>query len=469
MTQFRDDMAAEDNSAARLGKARAHVSDAQPSIVIAGAGETGLSVARHLNRLDTRFDVVDSRETPPNRHAFAELEKNRKLDVLPLCDKTLVAASEIVLSPGIPREERAVAGAIARGCSVVGDIELFARCVEGDVYGITGSNGKSTVTTMLRDILRGDGQRVVAGGNLGPPALDLLTLDVSTYVLELSSFQLESTESLRVAAGAVLNISEDHQDRYESMSSYLAAKMRLADMSQHLVVPIELVPMVPARAPETLHTFSHRLDVDADFGLVSHTGQDWLYLPSGLLMPRHELGAPGLHNVANALAACALAWTQGVNPQAMREALRKFSGLEHRCQRVIEVDGVRWINDSKATNVGATQAAIAGLAPDGPILWLAGGVGKDADFSPLAQAVVSGVRHAILFGEDAELIEGVVKDQVQTTRVSDLRAAVVKASELAQTGDSVLLSPACASFDMFKNYADRGRQFAQLVNEVVEL
>ena len=186
-------------------------------------------------------------------------------------------------------------------------------------------------------------------------------------------------------------------------------------------------------------------------------------------MPRHELGAPGLHNVANALAACALAWTQGVNPEAMREALREFSGLEHRCQRVIEVDGVRWINDSKATNVGATQAAIAGLAPDGPILWLAGGVGKVADFSPLAQAVVSGVRHAILFGEDAELIEGVVKDQVQTTRVSDLRAAVVKASELAQTGDSVLLSPACASFDMFKNYADRGRQFAQLVNEVVEL
>jgi len=468
MTYFRDDSLAVDNSAGMPRKVRVFTSTGQPSTFIAGAGETGLSVARHLCRLGTRFGVVDSREEPPNRHVFAKLANDPNLKVLPLHDQTLAGANEIVLSPGIPREERAVAAAIARGCTVVGDIELFARCAEGMVYSITGSNGKSTVTSMLHDILQSDGQRVVAGGNLGPPALDLLTLDASTYVLELSSFQLESTESLRVAAGAVLNICEDHQDRYESMSAYLAAKMRLADMSEHLVVPVELLPMVPARSPETLHTFSQSLGVDSDFKLVSHNGQEWLHLPSGPLMSRHELGAPGLHNVANALAACALAWTQGVSPYAMREALRGFSGLEHRCQRVSEVNGVRWINDSKATNVGATQAAIAGLAPDGPILWLAGGVGKDADFSPLAETVAYGVRHAILFGEDADRIEAAVKARVQTTRVSDLRAAVVKASELARMGDSVLLSPACASFDMFTSYVDRGQQFSRLVSEVVE-
>jgi UDP-N-acetylmuramoylalanine--D-glutamate ligase len=452
------------------GSGRAVVARRDHPFVVVGLGETGLSCVRHLMNLGAKFAVVDSREAPPGVDALRELFPNAPLHTGSLTESSLENANVVVLSPGVPREHPAVVAALASGCSVIGDIELFARCVQGPVSGITGSNGKSTVTCMLGAMFDQAGQHVSIGGNLGPPALDLLSdEDAQGYVLELSSFQLESTESLELAVGTILNVSEDHLDRYVDMAAYVDAKARILDLSNVVVLPPELVSLLPPGGSPTVKTFSSDTGVDVDYGIGRHQGQDWLMTPSGPLLPVDEVGVPGRHNVANALAAAAMAEVHGLELEVISVGLREFKGLEHRCQLVSCAGGRRWINDSKATNVGATRAAVQGLAADGPIILIAGGQGKGGDFSPLNDVARDAVRYAVLIGEDAPLIRDALDTSCEMIDAPDMRAAVRIARDLAQAGDTVLLSPACASFDMYDNYQARGRDFVACVQAEVGL
>jgi UDP-N-acetylmuramoylalanine--D-glutamate ligase len=354
------------------------------------------------------------------------------------------------------------------GVDIVGDIELFARAVEAPVIGITGSNGKSTVTTLVGEMAEAAGLCAGVGGNLGTPALDLLGKATQLYVLELSSFQLETTESLHLVAATILNISPDHLDRHHTLEGYIKAKARIYARTETAVVNRE------DRATHTgTHTARRIVSFGLDeagpghYGLAEHNGERWLSAPDPVsrettrVLAERDLKIQGLHNVANALAALALADAAGIEREGSLKALRSFNGLPHRCEWVAETGGVTWINDSKGTNVGATLAALQGL--DGPLVWLGGGQGKDQDFSALRAPLKQKARTAIVFGQDAARLEHDLAKALVVHRVPDLKAAVALARELAQAGDRVLLSPACASLDQFKNYEERGAVFRTLV------
>jgi UDP-N-acetylmuramoylalanine--D-glutamate ligase len=377
----------------------------------------------------------------------------------------LEGASCVVASPGLSLELPFFLEARRRGVAIVGDVELFARASDAPVAGITGTNGKSTVTTLLARMAQRAGVRVRAGGNLGEPALELLGCGAELYVLELSSFQLESTVTLACRAAAVLNVSPDHLDRYATLAAYAAAKARIYARCETAVVNLDdpLVAAMARPAQRTL-TFSLRGDSGADYTLSVREREPWLTRASHALLPVSQLKIKGLHNAANALAALALGEALALPLPAMLEELAAFTGLPHRSQWVREVRGVSYIDDSKGTNVGATLAAVAGLP--GPLVMIAGGEGKNQDFAPLAAAFRGKVRHTVLIGRAAPLLARALAGVCTLETCATLPAAVEAAAHAARPGDTVLLSPACASLDMFRDYRHRGAVFAQAVGEL---
>jgi len=432
--------------------------------LVVGLGLTGLSCARFLSARGWQVSVVDSRIDPPKARVISELLPKVGVHTGGFDPALFEQAELIALSPGVPLETPPVAAALVRGVPVVGDVELFAREAAAPVLAITGSNGKSTVTALVGEMCRAGGLDTQVGGNIGVPALDLLSRPVpQVYVLELSSFQLETTVSLRPLAATVLNLSADHMDRYPNMREYARAKERIFAGDGTMVVNAE-DPAVLAMARDERRVVRFGLlppAGDGDYGLVQFGREDWVVRGDARIMPAREIRLAGRHNVANVMAAMALASAAGVPDEAMARAAREFAGLPHRCQPVAERRGVRYIDDSKGTNIGATVAALNGM--DAPVVLIAGGDGKGQDFGELLPALHGRVRAVVLLGRDAQRIAAVVCGEVPCMFAVDMDDAVGRAARLARDGDVVLLSPACSSLDMFRDYAHRGAAFAAAV------
>jgi UDP-N-acetylmuramoylalanine--D-glutamate ligase len=455
--------------------------------IILGLGVTGLSVARFLSRQQTPFIVMDSRKTPPAYDAFCKEFDGVKCILGGLDTELLSIASDIIISPGIDLKIPEVVAAIGAGANVIGDIELFSREVhraevKKPIAAITGSNAKTTVTSLVGQMAKDAGVNVAIGGNIGTPALDLLLKDADLYVLELSSFQLESTFSLNATVSTVLNISEDHMDRYEALADYHRAKQKIYFGAETVIVnradPLTQPPM--AQGVSRL-TFGLNRPDRHGFGMISKNNKNYLAHEFKALMPADELQLRGRHNVANCLAALAMGYALKLPINSMLETLKKFKGIVHRCQWVATVNGVDYINDSKATNIGATVAAINGFSDDAnvastandkKIILIAGGQAKGADFSVLVKGLKNNVSTIVLIGVDAKLIElaivdAGISDSINIVYADTLDKAVHLAQANASQNDIVLLSPACASFDMFANFEDRGNQFVEIVEGLV--
>ncbi|APE29791.1 UDP-N-acetylmuramoylalanine--D-glutamate ligase [Halomonas aestuarii] len=446
--------------------------------LVVGLGVSGRAICRHLSRLGVPFMVADTRAAPPGLDDFRAAHPGIRIHCGSLTDLDLCEVEEVVVSPGIDPHAPGLAELAGRTREatgeplLVGEIALFVRAARAPIAAITGSNAKSTVTTLVGEMAREAGRRVAVGGNLGTPALDLLVdaPEAECYVLELSSFQLETTPRLGAETAAFLNLSEDHLDRHGDMAGYRAAKLGIFRGARHGVVNAEDPMTWPATPLPAEDRFTTRAPQDGEWGIGRHRGADWLMHGEVPLMPAAEMRLPGRHNQANALAAMAMGRRLGLPMPAMIEVLRRFPGLPHRGELVAEVDGVRWINDSKGTNVGATLAAIAGLGPTltGRLILLAGGMGKGADFTPLASPLARHGREAILFGRDADRLAQALDGRLPVTRVEDLSRALARAARIAEPGDCVLLSPACASLDQFKDYQERGECFREAVLRLAE-
>ncbi len=446
-------------------------------VLVLGLGDTGLSALRWLYRQGARLSVADTRETPPGVATLQAELPSVRLHTGAFTEAVFKHAEIIVISPGLPMAEPMVQAAIKRGVPVVGDVELFAQYKPSSakVIAITGSNGKSTVTTLVGEMCKAAGLKTVVAGNIGLPVLDALIGDGAdtyvpdVYVLELSSFQLETTSSLNADAATVLNISEDHMDRYQGLDDYAQAKARVFfGKGVQVLNRQDDWSMSMALQGRTVVTFG--LDEaanESDFGLLTQAGDTQLIHGSKAVFPAKEMKIAGLHNAANALAAMALCEAIGLPQAAMKNALSEYKGLPHRVEWVADIGHVAFYDDSKGTNVGATYAALQGLV--GPndskkIVLIAGGDGKGQDFSPLADIVAKNARAVVLIGRDACQIEtALIATKVDLIKAESLEAAVKTAYNLAKAGDAVLLSPACASFDMFRNYVHRAEIFVQSV------
>ena len=436
--------------------------DTVPTLVI-GLGKTGLSCVRFLRTHGVPVAVTDSREDPP---CLAELHSefvDVEVALGGFDEKLFTWAQRLVVSPGVSVREPLITSARLRGAEVLGDVEIFARLAEAPIVAISGSNGKSTVATLLGKMINDAGKRVLVGGNIGCPVLGFLLEPVPDfYVLELSSFQLETTDSLNAKAAVVLNVSADHMDRYHDIDAYMAAKQRIfSGDGVQLINRDDAVVVAMAGAGRNCISFGLGEPEGKNFGRSLRDKELWLARGSEQLMPVSELRIAGEHNQANALAALALGDVIGLSMDVMLNTLKDFSGLPHRSQWVAQVDGVNWYNDSKGTNVGATVSAIRGLP--GPLLLIAGGQAKGADFSGLRDVMVGKLRAVILLGEDAQKIAAVIAGEVPMVFAADMHDAVRQAHAMAKGGDTVLLSPACASFDMFKGFEDRGEVFIEAV------
>lgn len=442
--------------------------------LVVGLGQTGLSVARHLQARGVAFAVVDSRVNPPGKaELLAEFPQTPyHFGVFAEATAWFASAATLVVSPGIAIATPEIHAAGERGAAIIGDIELFVREAPAPVIAITGSNGKSSVTTLVDLMAQKAGMKSYAGGNLGYAALDLLAQPMpDLYVMELSSFQLETTQSLRAIAAVVLNVSEDHMDRYPSFADYAAAKQVAYQHCGCAVANRDDAVVMAMLSGSSLDkgrlggvSFGLDIPTDGQYGLREHAGKRWLAKGETLLLAVDEMKLPGEHNYANALAALALGEAAGIPLDGMLAALREFTGLAHRTQWIRERAGVNWYNDSKGTNVGATLAALAGLP--GKTVLIAGGQGKGADFSPLRAVAMAKARALVLIGEDRNKIADVVEGYAPYVFAHDMADAVAIAAALAQAGDNVLLSPACASFDMFKSYVHRGDVFTAEVRSL---
>ena len=432
--------------------------------LVLGLGRTGLAAARYLDREGLTVRVADTRANPPGADALRDKVSAAELRTGTFNSSLLDDVAQVVISPGLSQQEPVVREALARGLPVVGDIELFARAAQAPIAAITGTNGKSTVTTLVAEIANAGGRRAVAGGNLGEPALDLLeraTPDL--YVLELSSFQLETTRSLRTVTATVLNVTPDHMDRYASLEEYGAAKARIFDGCDVAVINAD-DPAVRGMPRPGQSVLSFSLESrEADYTLEC-APMPMIVRRGEPLLPLAAMRLQGLHNAANAMAALAMAEALALPLGPALEALCAFGGLPHRSQWVADVRGVHYVNDSKGTNVGATLAAVQGMA--GPLVVIAGGDGKNQDFSGLREAFRGKVRHVVLIGRDAPTLAATLADVCATERATDMPAAVRAAHAVAQPGDTVLLSPACASLDMFRDYTHRGDEFAAAVRSL---
>ncbi len=448
-------------------------------VAVVGLGATGLSAIRYLSRHGAQVRAWDTRPEAPAALAVREEFPGLPLAMGEVPGNAFEGCDWVMLSPGVPRSLPAVAQAIARGVPVRGDVDVFARertrsLPDARLLAVTGTNGKSTVTEMAGAIARAAGLRTAVAGNIGLPVLDLLTeveqrqrageAPPQVVVLELSSFQLESTEALGADAATLLNLSEDHLDRYGSLADYGRAKARIFDATRAQVLNRDdPASMAMRRPPAALRTFGLGEPAgDLEFGLRAQGGERLLAQGSRPLMPLAALPLPGLHNAANALAAAALADAVGIDAAAVPVAMSGFTGLPHRVQRIAEIGGVEFYDDSKGTNVGATVAALAGFPR--PVVLIAGGDGKGQDFTPLARAMEGAVRAVVLIGADADRIDAALRPSgVPRERAGSLEEAVARARSLARPGDAVLLSPACASYDMFRNYVHRAQVFLRAV------
>jgi UDP-N-acetylmuramoylalanine--D-glutamate ligase len=434
--------------------------------LVVGLGKTGLACVRYLAARGVEVAATDSRERPPGLDALTAELPDVAVFLGGFDEQVFALAEDLVISPGVSLKEPVIARAMARGARALGDIELFARAAAAPVIAITGSNGKSTVTSMVGAMAREDGREVRVGGNLGTPALELLgDHEPDCYVLELSSFQLETVHSLNARAATVLNVSPDHMDRYDTVDAYAGAKQRIFRGDGVMVLNSDdPVVMAMAQPGRRCVRFGLAQPGEGDFGLREHDGALWLVKGERRLLHADRLRLPGRHNLANVLAALALGEAAGFGWEPMLRSARRFPGLAHRTQWVAERDGVVWYNDSKGTNVGATLAAVQGMP--GPVVLIAGGLAKGADFSSLRPVLATKARAVVLIGRDAPLLARALAGAVKTVAAADMDEAVARARELARPGDSVLLSPACASFDMFSGYEERGERFMDAVKRL---
>lgn len=434
--------------------------------LVVGLGRTGLSCVRYLIQQGALVEVTDSRSDPPGLEELQTDYPKVTAHLGGFDADVFASAQRIVLSPGVSLSEPAVRAVVGRGVPVLGDVELFARAVTAPVLAVTGSNGKSTVATMLHAMGEAAGLKVGLGGNVGTPVLDLLEgPEPDLFVLELSSFQLETTDSLEPAVATVLNLTQDHMDRYDSVEAYAAAKRRILSGSGTMVLNADDPVVAQMARPDRSviwFTIGHPAG-DDDYGIRERDTRPWLYRGREPIMPASALGLAGAHNHANALAALAMGAAAGFSNETMVQALRSFTGLPHRMQLAAQHHGIRWFNDSKATNTGAALAAIDGC--DGPVVLIAGGDAKGADFSGFADSLAAAgkVKHVVLLGQDAVAIDKAIGDRLPTIRVESMDAAVEAAASVAQSGDTVLLAPACSSLDMFRDFAHRGEVFTAAV------
>lgn len=451
-------------------------------VLVLGLGDTGLSMARWLKRHGADVSVADTRADPPHAVELSHELPGAALECGEYRESSVRGADLIAISPGVDRRTPAVAAAIQRGTPVVGDIELFAQALKARstlnaqpstarILAVTGTNGKSTVTRMAGDICAAAGFDTLVAGNIGTPVLDVLTAIEKgravpdAFVLELSSFQLESTASLNADAAAMLNISEDHLDRYHGIDAYAAAKARIFHGSGAQTLNRDDKHSTAMALPgRTIYRFG--LDAPQggnEWGIVQRGTRAWLAREERALMPVDELPVAGMHNAANALAAGALCHAIGIADGPITAALRAFKGLPHRVEKTAVINGITFYDDSKGTNVGSTVAALSGFSQS--LVLIAGGDGKGQDFSPLRAPVARHARAVVLIGRDREKIAAALDGcGVPLERAADMEQAVQKALALGRAGDAVLLSPACASFDMFRNYAHRGEVFAAAVH-----
>lgn len=449
------------NTANLLGNLQSHfkLDPDTARLLIVGLGATGYSAAQFLQKTPIKFAVIDSRKNPPLIDNLREQMPDVPVFSGGFDQSALDVATHLLVSPGVSLHEAAIQKAVQAGVIVLSDIDLFACATDKPIVAITGSNGKSTVTTMLGEMGNAAGVKTAIGGNLGTPALDLLQQEADLYVLELSSFQLERTAALTAKVATVLNVSPDHLDRHDGIAGYAAAKQRVFRGEGVMVLNAD-DPLVMAMHDSSRPTLTFSTQTTADFYL-RRGESDTLMHGEQTLMSASKLRLEGTHNIANALAALALGTAAGLSVTKMCDALRKFKGLPHRMQKISEKGGINWVNDSKATNIGACIAALQGY--ERKVILIAGGDTKGADMSELVPAVTEKTKAVVLIGKDAQLIATALQNCVPIHFAENMKDAVTTAANLASEGDSVLLSPACASLDQYRSYVDRGNKFAEAV------
>ena len=438
--------------------------------VVAGLGISGVSAVNFLHEKGYRVAVTDSRAVPPGHD---QIPADVQTSFGQFDQDLLLSAEEIIISPGLDPKLPEIQAAIAKGIPVISEIQVLRRATDKPIVAITGSNAKSTVTTLIGLMAENAGKKVAVGGNLGRPALDLTKDDPELYILELSSFQLETTSNLNAEVAVVLNLSEDHLDRHGDMMGYHTAKHRIFQGVKKVVHNRDdslTRPLVPDATP--MQSFGLNAPDMNQYGVLRETdGTMWLARGRGRLLKSSDMYMQGTHNVANALACLALGEAIDLPLDSMLETLKTFKGLEHRCEFVKDVNGVRYYNDSKGTNIGATLAALDGLGAaievqQGQVAIILGGQGKGQDFTALRESLSKFAKVAVLIGEDRPVIEKAIEGTTTLLHAESLAEAVALCQQNTQPNDVVLLSPACASFDMFSGYPQRGHQFVALVNEL---
>jgi UDP-N-acetylmuramoylalanine--D-glutamate ligase len=443
------------------------------SVLIVGLGKTGYSCLHYFTQknITKHIKVVDTRKDPPFLLQAQENFPHVEFSLGEFKEEDFFNADTIVLSPGVSLHHPLIAQSQEKGIPVIGDIELFAREVKAPVIAITGSNAKSTVTALVTHMAKTAGLNAKAIGNIGVPVLDALEdLSVELFVMELSSFQLETLESLRPNAAVILNICEDHMDRHDSFDDYLFQKLKIYRQAKSVVVNIDDPILKNKRIPRAGFRLHYTLQSPkkGEFGVLKEVNQSFLSFGTTRLLAVSQLYASHAHEVSNALAALALGYAVGLPFAAMIKALQTFKGLPHRCEYVEDVGEVTWINDSKGTNVGASVAAIRSIKKSiaGNLILLAGGDSKGADFSDLIREIKTSVARLVLIGRDKKEIAKLLPAGIPYECVDTMPEAVLLAARLAKAGDAVLLSPACSSLDMFTSFEARGNLYKSLVREL---
>lgn len=440
--------------------------------LIAGLGITGRSIARYLKKRNLSFAFFDTRHTVDNMDSFNSEFPNVDIFFQTLPAQLYSKLTTVITSPGVALDSPIMAEIKAHNIPIIGDIECLVQNVRQPIIAITGTNGKSTVTTLVGKMAKQAGLNAAVGGNIGLPVLELLDNSeaYNIWVLELSSFQLDTTESLAAVGASILNISADHLDRHHTIENYIGVKKKIYDNAKNIVYNRDDKLTYPAVKPSFSSATSFGLSTPktGEWGIIQKNKTVYLAFGSECLLDVEHMGLKGKYNWLNALAACALADTVGIDHHVMVRVLNSFSGLEHRCQRVRTLEGVEWINDSKGTNIGATNSAIEGIGStiEGKIILIAGGLGKGADFSELKDRVSDYVTTVVLIGRDAPKIAEALQTVTIIVQANSLSEAITIAQKKAQPGDVVLFSPACASQDMFRDFNHRGEVFTHLVNQL---
>ena len=433
--------------------------------VIFGLGETGLSCARYFDRVGVSYSVVDDNPAPPRLAALRQINADTPVSLVD--PEIIYGASEIVVSPGVPLSLPVLAEARDRGVAITGDVAMFGELANAPIIAITGSNGKSTVTALVGYLASAQRSGVFVGGNIGTPCLDLLNDEATLYVLEVSSFQLELATQLPTSASVVLNLAPDHLDRYESLEDYYSVKSNVYRNCHNAILNRGISSEFPIPQSSTVSSFGVDAPPSAtDFGIIEFDGERYIGLGNEKLIAIEEIPIDGMHNVLNCMAALALGSAIGLDMDAMLRDLKEFRGLEHRCELVTKIGGVAIYNDSKATNVASTEAAIRSFGLEKNIVLILGGISKSADFSPLRLLVKKFVKQVVVFGSAKEEIIDSLDGVCPSVICNSLEEVVAAAISHASDCDVVLFSPACASFDMFDDYQARGNEFKSLIAEV---